>query len=308
MRDLRPEVEDREILDLLARHFDSPVEHLERVKGGQIARTFAFDVGSERFILRINRRLGANVEKEAFVTRLLAGSGIPIPTIVHHGRMGAGLFFSISREIAGTPLSALDRPGIEALTPALIEMLDAIHAIDVRHTSGYGPAGDDGNGLFPTWRRSLMAVRDEEPEWDFYGKWHVMFETTILERDVFDRCFEQMERLLSFCPEDRSFIHGNVGFGNVLAQGGRITAVLDWQEAGYGDFLYDIAHLDFWDVDAGWVDLIRDHYDQRGLAVPAFHERVHCYQLHTGLNALRFFAKREDEEAYRWTRYRLGFL
>ena len=39
-----------------------------------------------------------------------------------------------------------------------------------------------------------------------------------LERDVFDRIYGQMERLLPFCPEDRRLIHGNFGYGNVLAR------------------------------------------------------------------------------------------
>jgi hygromycin-B 4-O-kinase len=307
MPDLRPEVEDREVLGLLARHFDGPVTRLEPLEGGQIARTFAFAVGGEDFVLRVDRRLGANVEKQAFVARLLDGTGIPIPALLHRGRLG-DLYYAISRKAHGTPVSDLAPDAQATLVPALAGMLDAIHAVDVEGTSGYGPAGDDGNGLFPSWPAYLTAVREEEPEWDFYGRWHVLFDTTFLQREVFDRAFAAMERLLPSCPEERSLIHGNYGFGNVLAADGQITAVLDWQEAGYGDPLLDVAQLDFWDAGTDWADVFLERYVQRDATVSHFAERVRCYQLHTGLDALRFFAKKGDEGAYRWVRDRLDAI
>jgi hygromycin-B 4-O-kinase len=305
MRDLRPEVGHDDVMDLLGQHFSAPIRDLERVEGGQVARTFSFRVGADAFILRFNFRLGANFEKEAFIARLFSVSGIPIPPLLHIGRLGE-LHYAISRKAPGVPLDQLNRADVDALIPALVAILDAIHAVDVSATGGYAVAGNDGNGLFPGWRQSLAAIREEEPEWDYFGRWHALFETTFLEREVFDRIYGHMERLLPFCPEDRRLIHGNFGYGNVLVRDGVITAVLDWQEAGYGDHLYDVAQIDFWDAEGRWADRFHDHYENLELTVPHFPERIRCYQLYTGLNALRFFAKQGNEDAYRWVRERLG--
>jgi hygromycin-B 4-O-kinase len=305
MKDLSPVVDHDDVMDLLGRHFSAPIHDLERVEGGQVARTFSFGAGSEAFILRFNVQLGANFEKEAFIARLLGASGIPIPPLLHHGRLGE-LHYAISRKAPGVPVSQLDRADVESLTPAMVEILDAIHAVDVSGTAGYAVAGNDGNGLFPGWKQSLAVIREEESEWDFFGKWHTLFETSFLERHVFDRIYGHMERVLPLCPEDRRLIHGNIGYGNLLAQDGKITAVLDWQEAGYGDHLYDVAQLDFWDAEGRWADRFHDHYRDQGFAVPHYTERIRCYQLYTGLNALRFFAKQGNEDAYRWTRNRLS--
>jgi hygromycin-B 4-O-kinase len=111
-----------------------------------------------------------------------------------------------------------------------------------------------------------------------------------------------MVTLLNICPEDRSLVHGDYGFDNVLAADGRITAVLDWPNAQYGDFLYDVAWLDFWQSGFAFRDLCAAHYGERGIAVPNYAERILCYQCAIALNVLRFFAKRQNEEAYRWTR------
>ena len=188
--------------------------------------------------------------------------------------------------------------------PALVETLDAIHAVDVSAAVGYGTFGDDGQGLFPSWHAYLTAIRDEEADGEYYGHWHALFATTVLERDVFDHIYKTMTRLLVLCPEVRALVHGDYGFGNVLVHVGRISAVLDWINAKYGDFLYDIAWLDFWSPGAGISAHVAKHYAQKGVDVPHYTERLQCYCCYIGLDAMRFFAKAGRADAYQWARDR----
>jgi hygromycin-B 4-O-kinase len=78
-----------------------------------------------------------------------------------------------------------------------------------------------------------------------------------------------------------------------LAAVGRITAVLDWLDAQYGDFLYDVAWLDFWSSGFAFPERCVAHYA----------ERILCYQRSIALNVLRFFAQRQNVEAYRFARH-----
>ncbi len=308
MGSLKPKVGHDEVASLLDQQFGEPVRRLQPMAGGSVAQTFSFLVGTQEYVIRFNQHMGANFEKEAPISRTIASPRIPIPPIVRIGRL-RDLHYAISLKVPGTGLDNLTAGDISALLPAIVETLDAIHAVDVSATAGYGTFGDDGVGLFPSWRRFLEVIREEEPEWEYFGKWHGLFETTFLERDVFDLLYERMTRLLDRCPEERYLVHGNYGFGNVLAKDGKITAVLDWLDAAYGDFLYDIAWLDFWAVSADWAAIFRDHYAVQGVEVSDYAERLRCYQYYTGMNALRFFAKAGDEDAYRWTRDRvLSFL
>jgi hygromycin-B 4-O-kinase len=162
--------------------------------------------------------------------------------------------------------------------------------------------------MFPTWRRSLEFVREEEPDWEFYGKWHALFERTFLERDLFDSIYARMEALLDCCPEQRRLVHGGVDYSNVLVEHGEITAVLDWVDARYGDPLFDIANLDFWDPERG----VRERYTRRaGMDDMETHyeERLLCYQCNMGLEAMKFFAKTDQKSGYLWVRERvLGLL
>jgi hygromycin-B 4-O-kinase len=189
-----------------------------------------------------------------------------------------------------------------------METIDAIHHVDVSDTSGYGVIGDNGVGLSSSWHNSLQSILKEEEDWDFYGRWHVLFETTFLERGLFNRTYVQMVRLLDFCPEKRFLVHSGCGFGNVMVHEGRITGILDWIDARYGDFIYDIAWLDLWDRESHFPERFQRFYVDRGITVEHYTERLHCYQLYMGLDALRFFAKTQQRDSYKWIRQRISPL
>ena len=205
----KPQIAEADVLALLHECFAAPIEDLEVVSGGQIAQTYGFSAGGERYILRFTQHMGAELDKELFIQRLLAASPVPTAPILHVGRLG-DLHYATSRRIPGAPLTSLPPDAYEEAFPALVQTLDDIHAVDVSAMSGFGIFGDDGVGFFPSWRASLAVIREEEPEWDFYGKWHTLFETTFLERDVWDGIYARMTESLAVCPEERSSSMGTM--------------------------------------------------------------------------------------------------
>lgn len=88
---------------------------------------------------------------------------------------------------------------------------------------------------------------------------------------------------LDRCSEERRLVHGNYGFGNVLARDGEVVAVLAWIDAKYGDFLYDVAWPDFWAEGEGTAAVVRDHYAATDVPVARFDERLRCYRDHVNL-------------------------
>lgn len=112
-----------------------------------------------------------------------------------------------------------------------------------------------------------------------------------------------MADLLEHCPEERRLVHGGYDLSNVLGHEGRVTGVLDWIDARYGDFLYDIAGLDFWTPGEGYAERCRSRYAAD--IPPAYDERVLCYQCYHALDALRFHARTGDRGGYGWVRDRI---
>lgn len=305
MTSVKPLVAEAAVLDVIGRHLPGPIEQLQSVSGGQIAQTFSFVVDGHAYVLRFTAHMGANLDKELFIQRLLAKSRVPFPRVLHVGRLGT-LHFAISERMPGEPLTTLSPEQYAATIPALMQTLDEIHGIDISSTGGHGIFSDDGTGFFPSWRAFLAHIREEEPEWDFYGKWYRLFDTTFLERDFWEALYARMIELLDLCPEDRYLVHGGYGYGNVLAQDGRVTAVLDWLDAKYGDFVYDVASLDIWDPALDLAGRFAEHYMQVGVETPHYGERVLCYQCYMALDALRFFAKTKQHESYQWIRARIA--
>lgn len=256
--------------------------------------------------MRFNQdNMGANFPKEAFIAGRIASPHIPIPRIVHVGRLQE-LHYSITVKVPGRPLDQHSPTEYAQLLPEIMQTLDAIHHVDVSHwPPHYGVFDNQGVGLSADWRSYLASIREEEEDWDFMGKWHILFDTTFLERDVFDSIYSEMSRLLDNCPEERYLVHGGYGFSNVIAHEGSITGVLDWIGAKYGDFMHDVAWLDFWAPEAQHGELFRRYYARQCISVPAYEERLRCYHCYIGMDALRFFAKSNQPEAYQWSRKRI---
>ena len=301
MPDLRPVVPDARVLELLQERFAPSATDLVPVEGGSVARTFAFRSGEEAYIIRFNldRMLRSNFPKEAYLWQKLSSTSIPMPPVLQVGRLG-DLQYAISRKMPGKTLSQSTPHELEQLFPQILATLHALHQVDVRNTDGYGVFDEEGRGMASSWHTFLQAIAEEELEHDYYGKWHRLFEETFLERTVFDRVHQQVLRLLPSCPEERFLVHGNPGLGNLLAQDGTLAAVLDWLDARYGDFVYDIAYLDYWLPGLRVRERFGRFYQERGIHVPAYAERILCYQCYVTLDAMRFYAKSGQEQGYTW--------
>ena len=308
MSTIKPGVEQRAALMLLEERFDGPVTGLQSIAGGLVAQAFGFSAGGQDYIIRFNiDNMDANYEKEAYISKHYGSASVPIPRVVAVGRLRE-LRYCITRRAIGQRLDQLSAEATERAMPSVIATLDAIREIDVSRQKGYGLFDGRGRGLFSSWPASLRRVRDEERPEGFYGRWHALFETTFLEREAFDDVYAHMESLLGYAPDSRHFVHGGYGFGNVLVADDRVTAVIDWLDAKYGDFLYDLAWLDYWDPGRGYRERFWAHYAERDVDVPHFDQRLLCYACYIALDGFRFFAKSGDGRGYRWTRDRITGL
>lgn len=299
MPDLRPVVPEAAMQALLHDQFDVPVSDVVPVEGGSVARTFAFRAGNQEYIIKFNldRMLRANFPKEAYLWQRLSSTPIPMPPVLQVGRLG-DLHYAISRKMPGVMLMRLTPGEIDSLLPQIMETLDTLHHVDVSETPGYGVFDDHGRGMTTTWHDFLRLIVHEERADDYFGRWHHLFDDTFLDRDVFDHIYAHMLRLLAYCPEERHLVHGGLSLTNLLADRGQLTAVLDWLDARYGDFVYDVAYLDFWTPSLHLRERFRTHYEELKIPVPAYDERVLCYQCYVTLGAMRFYAKAGQEQSY----------
>ena len=299
-----PQDDATRVRDLLREQFAGEVTDVRPLAGGEFSRAFAFDAGGRAYVVRLSAFVDAAeaFAKDDYAWRHFAAPALPVPRVVAAGRNGDDQF-AISERVAGERLECLPPSARRALLPATLDAVDAIGRADVRASRGYGPWGGDGHGAHATWRGFLAAIIENRGE-GFYRDWHALFRDSFLERDVYEAVYRRLLRLVAHCPEDRALIHADLHFDNILTDGRRITGVIDWANASYGDPLYDVAWLGWWfgkGDDRGAAALLRERWG----AVPGYDERIACYECHFGLDDLRFYAKTGRRAQYGWTRDRL---
>jgi len=301
MKSIKPKVKQEQIIALLQKYFHNPISNIVTKQNDLVAQSLSFRSGDKDFTLSFTtEKMDVSYKKISFVYNNFASVNIPIPKVIAYGHIEDS-YYIIAEKETGKILNTLPDSESNLLLPELINTLYYIHQTDVSKWKNYGWINDSGEGLFPSWKNFISNVNKEERENAFYGKWHQMFDNTFLDRIFFDKVYNYMLELLNYCSEDRFLVHSGYGYDNVLIKTGKVSAVLGWFDAMYGDFVYDISWLDFWPRGINFTNLIYNYYIEKGMNIINFKERVNCYKCYIGLDAMRFFAKTDNLKAYKYT-------
>ncbi len=238
-------------------------------------------------------------EKDAYAARY-SSKTLPVPSIVERGPALRG-FYAVSVRISGEHIDRLGEARMRRLLPSLFATLDAMRTVDLSAASGFGGWRADGRTTHPTWRAKLLGIASGPATRGAPG-WRELLEASPTGVGPFEEGYARMRQLVDCCPEERHLVHDDLINFNVLVDGDRICAVLDWGSSIYGDFLYDLAKLVFYQPwYAAWrnIDFAAEasaHYDAIGLDVPRFAERLSCYALSIGLGGMAYSAFRKRWE------------
>ncbi len=211
------------LADALSELLSADVTDLRRLTGGASRTTWAFRADGRRLILRTGPpdELHAGMELEARVQELAAGQGAPVPRILMTSNSvePLGNPYLICTEIPGETIvrkifRGLDDPGRATLLTQCAAALAAIHRAD--------PAAADLAPEDPLaqWRAELDEIGD----------------TTA----TFEWAFRRLERTRPR-PLPPTLVHGDFRMGNLIIDGSRLTAVLDWELVHAGDPREDLA-------------------------------------------------------------------
>lgn len=165
----------------------------------------AYAVG-ERWIARF----GDGVEAEAALLEAIAPRlPLPVPAPV-----AAEPGCAILERVPGRPLLELPRPERGRYAPALREFVRALHALDVDAPVDDAPPEEWLEEARATWEQ----VRSEAPGLE--------------------------PRLVAPPPAEQPvFIHGDLGAEHIFVHEGRVSGVIDWGDAAYGDPAIDHGRL-----------------------------------------------------------------
>ena len=291
--------EDR-ITDFLQNHFNKPINNVDRIYGGEQSQGFFFIVDGEEFVIRINKE-NEGFEKDKYMYDTFASSDVPIPQVMEIGKMDEKYFYAITKKVPGKILNSYSDEEFTQIFLQVFQVLEHMRNTDISTSQNFGHFTATGEAHFSSWKEFLLSINDED-----WFHWERIFEETFFEKTVFEDAYKKLTELVSFCPEERYLVHGDFGGDNVIAQKDEITGIIDWSEALYGDFLYDVAWMDFWNNHALSVkDTFYELSHNKGDNMDHYNERILAYQIRLGLSSLYFYAITNQFEKYVWSRDKL---
>ncbi len=276
----------------LQKEFADTITNLEQLIEGMESQAFSFIHADKAYVMRVNRS-AEGFSKDAYAYRHFSSEALPIPKVVQIGQIDARHAFGVTERMPGVTLQDTDGATVERVLEPTVQVWRAIGEADVAGTPGYGDFHSNGKGLFPSWRAYLLSILDPSYyDWDAVGN--------SSDRALVATLCERLQALVRACPEERRPVHGDFGANNVLTDGRRITAVLDWENAKYGDPLFDIAGAYFWSTWLGCMQAFADYCEQHLGQLPNYRERIWCYQLRCGLDEIYCAAIERATEMTAW--------
>lgn len=289
--ELKP-LEITEIENFLHTRFKQTVSDIAHLGQGVWSQAFSFRHLGKDYVIRFG--LYSDDFKKDQIAAAYTAFDLPIPKVVEIGQ-ALGRSFAISERAFGNMLDGLDEPQMVQIVPAVFQMLDAMRMTDISSTSGYGNWNTEKVAPYPTWQECLLDVWNDPVTSRTYG-WRASLKNSPMGDAPFNKAFDVLKSLVDKCPQERYLLHTDLLHYNVLVQGNEISAVIDWGNAMYGDFLYELAGLIVWSPwypamqNINWAEEARRHYKKIGLEVPNFEERLRCYEISIGLNGMSYNA------------------
>lgn len=171
-----------------------------------------------------------------------------------------------------------------------------ISSSDISGVEGYGEFNEDCQTNYGTCREFLIDTFAEDKEGYWYN-WTEMFETTVLEREFFEKYFKEMEDRIHYCEGKRYLVNNNTFFVNMITDGKTTVGFPDWSRSGICDFLLDFAIMDLNKPYLKIPELLVEYCKQRDIVIPDFQERYLCMAYYKGIDVLRWHASIDDTES-----------
>lgn len=289
--ELKP-LEITAIESFLHTHFNPKVSDVAALGKGEWSQAFSFRNLGNDYVIRFG--LYSDDFKKDRIAADYAKQDLPIPKVIEIGQ-AFDRHFAISERAFGNMLDGQNEQGMAQVVPAVLKMLDAMRTTNISSTSGYGNWNTDQIAPYQTWQECLLDVWNDPISSRMYG-WRASLQNSPMGDAPFNKAFEVLKSLVDKCPKERHLLHTDLLHYNVLVQDGKINAVIDWGNAMYGDFLYELAGLIVWSPwysamqNIDWAEEGRKHYKKIGLEVPNFEERLRCYEISIGLNGMSYNA------------------
>lgn len=155
------------------------------------------------------------------ITDRLLSLGYPVPKYIYSGSIHHGLYW-VQQELPGTPL--WENPTVEQIEK-ILSFLFLQKNQAVSEKQNYSLLINDT--VFGKRLGALRSIQNYSSE----------------VREFLDRLMLSVKDLEGLTLPKSDIVHGDFSYHQVMIDDGKITGIIDWQEAGCGDWLVDLTRL-----------------------------------------------------------------
>ena len=290
---MKPELSNQQLLQFLTEKYGSEPQWAPIAEGME-SRVLTFIWGDQQYILRVNPNQ-SGFQKDRWCFQQFHSEELPIPEILEIGSFSSHYAYCLSRRLPGITLEDSAIPTLQQLTPYVSQVWKVIHQSLLPSSEGFGPFNECGHATFSSWQSFLQStIRGKDQQWDH------LFASNLLDATTLQPVMQSYLRLTGHCPEERKLVHGDFGSNNVLTDGKKITGVLDWDCALYGDPLFDVAGSFFWSPCLDCMRIQSKFFQQTLRNEVNFAVRQQCYQLRCGLEEIHENALAGNQKLLNW--------
>jgi len=226
---------------------NSQITELTHVIAGFANSIFSLKKDGAAFVLRIPPAMTQSLIREAELTNALFRMGLPVPRVLEYDATYENPFghpFMIMERLEGVSFSdevvdILCESGVKRLFREVAEVLHRVHRVD---------ATDLKVTKFPTLQSFLDAGLQKIKRFAALSQ--------MKNFEVFERWFKQNSP--SEETYNKAFIHNDFHPFNLLVNGGRLSGILDWNDAIVGEAQVDVALFSLTTEAYGYPTLAKD--------------------------------------------------
>ena len=273
---LKTNYSDAQIEKLIKYRYPDMTE-LTPLSGGLVSQTFSFQCMEKKYIFQLGGKYD-DYKKQLYISKKY-GNVIPVRDVISVHDTEDGITYCFSHFIEGRKLFDLsDQERREIVIPAL-DALSKMSEIETPSSAGYGRFDSNGNAPYKTWNDFISVIyNDKVCDWSTLAL-KGFSDTVVL------KAIAELQKNIHFTKFDKSYlVNGDAGSYNIIALDGQITGLIDCGSALYGDPLYCIANLLYWNEDK-LQDIVME-IKRRYLNDNASERKLFCYALRIGLEEI----------------------
>ena len=288
---MKTQYNENEIFEIIKGIYPQAV-NIHKMKEGLVSQTYYFENIDTSLVFQISKDM-EGYKKENYVFQTFSNK-IPVKNILNIDKYQDNIYFCISEYIDAKRLHDLSENEMNNNIIYIMNILKLLQNIDIDHDKGFGYFNSKGNAPYNTWNDFIQAVFNKKNyNWNLFSK---------RTNEIVNNVLNEIKKYCYILDNRKSLVHGDFGSYNVLIDKKKIY-LIDWGLGLYGDPLYEIANIIFWNEKClhSLISNIMEEYIKDKIS----RIKIYIYLLRTGLEEIYMNKKNNVGANIEWLENRI---